>query len=79
MNRFYVIVPLVALLVAALWFAGKAWVHFSGGDIPFYGYVAIVGGVAVSLLVGGGLMALAFYSARHGYDDGHGGEGGGGA
>jgi hypothetical protein len=23
----------------------------------------------MSLLVGGGLMALVFYSARHGYDD----------
>ncbi len=71
----YVIVPLIALLAGALWFAGKAWIHFSGGDIPVYGYVAIIGGVVMSLLVGGGLMALAFYSARHGYDDGHGDEG----
>jgi hypothetical protein len=30
---------------------------------------AIVGGVLFSLLVGGGLMALVFYSSRHGYDD----------
>lgn len=75
MNRLYVVIPLIALLAAALWFAGKAWEHFGGSEIPAYGYVAIIGGVLVSLLVGGGLMALAFYSARHGYDDGHGGEG----
>ena len=47
----------------------RAWVHLGGDAIPFYGYVAIVGGVLFSLLVGGGLMALVFYSNRHGYDD----------
>jgi hypothetical protein len=41
----------------------------SGDEIPLYGYIAIAGGVMVSLLVGGGLMALVFYSHRHGYDD----------
>jgi len=44
-------------------------VHLGGDAIPFYGYVAIAGGVLFSLLVGGGLMALVFYSNRHGYDD----------
>ena len=46
------------------------------GDIPLYGWVAIAGGVLFSLLVGGGLMALVFYSNRHGYDDLSGGDGG---
>ena len=36
--------------------------------------VAIIGGVLVSILVGGGLMALVFYSNRHGYDDLSGGD-----
>ena len=46
-----------------------------GGEaIPTYGYVAIAGGVFFSLLVGGGLMALVFYSNRHGYDDLSGGD-----
>ncbi len=52
-----------------MWFAGSAWVHFGGDPIPLYGYVAIISGVTISLLVGGGLMALVFYSSRHGYDD----------
>ncbi len=72
MRKFAIFVPLFALLAAALWFAGSAWVRLSGGDIPLYGYVAIAGGVLLSLLVGGGLMALVFYSDRHGYDDGQG-------
>lgn len=75
MRSLYILVPLFALLVAALWFAGTAWVHLDGGDpIPLYGWVAIGGGVLFSLLVGGGLMALIFYSNRHGYDDLSGGD-----
>ncbi|MDO9412250.1 MAG: hypothetical protein Q7T81_06715 [Pseudolabrys sp.] len=71
------IIPLFALLGVSLWFAASAWTHFDAVtiDIPFYGYVALAGGVAVSLAVGGGLMALVFYSSRHGYDDLSGGEG----
>jgi hypothetical protein len=67
-------VPLLALLVLSVWFAGVAWEHIGGEPIPVYGYVAIVGGVFVSLFVGGGLMALVFYSSRHGYDDLSGGD-----
>ena len=69
--RALIILALFALLALAVWFAGSAWVHLAGDDIPLYGYVAIVGGVLASLLVGGVLMALVFYSSRHGYDDVH--------
>jgi len=72
MSKFLVIVSLLALLALAIWFAVTAWVRLGGEPMPFYGYVAIAGGVLFSLLVGGGLMALVFYSSRHGYDEGHG-------
>jgi hypothetical protein len=65
-----VAVPLFALLALSVWFAAAAWTRLGGDEIPLYGYVAIAGGVLFSLLVGGGLMALVFYSSRHGYDDG---------
>ena len=68
MRTIALFTPLFALLAAALWFVGDSWVHLAG-DIPFYGWLAIAGGVFFSLLVGGGLMALMFYSNRHGYDD----------
>jgi len=68
--RTLIILALFALLAAAIWFAAAAWERLGGGEIPFYGYLAIIGGVLVSLLVGGGLMGLVFYSSRHGYDDG---------
>ena len=67
--RTLIILALFALLALAVWFAGTAWVHLGGDDIPLYGWLAIIGGVLVSLAVGGSLMALVFYSSRHGYDD----------
>ena len=72
LMRALIIIALFALLGLALWFAGAAWVHLGGDPIPAYGYAAIAGGVFFSLLVGGGLMALVFYSNRHGYDEGKG-------
>jgi hypothetical protein len=67
--RTLLVAALFALLALAVWFAAAAWERLGGDAIPFYGYVAIVGGVLFSLLIGGGLMALVFYSSRHGYDD----------
>lgn len=69
MRKLALLIPLFALLAASLWFAGSAWIHYDADAIPLYGYLAIAGGVLMSLLVGGGLMALVFYSSRHGYDD----------
>ena len=69
MRRFYIIVPLVALLVAAVWFAIHSWSAIEGPPIPTIGYVAMGLGIVFSLLVGCGLMALVFYSSRHGYDE----------
>ncbi len=63
------LIGLFGLLGLALWFAGSTFSRMSGDPIPLYGYVAIAGGVLISLVVGGGLMALVFYSNRHGYDD----------
>ena len=37
--------------------------------MPAAGYVAMTLGIVFSLVVGCGLMALLFYSSRHGYDE----------
>ena len=63
------VIALFSLLALSVWFAVYAWTHLGGDPIPTYGYVALAGGVVISLAVGGGLMALVFYSSRHGYDD----------
>jgi len=68
------VIALFALLALSVWFAAYAWIHIGGDPVPAYGYVAIAGGVVFSLVVGAGLMALVFYSSRHGYDDLSGGD-----
>jgi cation transporter-like permease len=62
-------VPLLAMLMAAGWFAVRAWLTISGPPVPATGYAAMAIGVGFSLVVGCGLMALVFYSSRHGYDE----------
>lgn len=61
-----------ALLAIAIWFAWTGW--WSVDDvaetsISTHGYIAMGLGIGLSMLVGAGLMALLFYSARHGHDD----------
>ena len=62
---------LFAILIAAAWYAMGTWNAVSGPPMPTTGYVAIALGVVFSLVVGCGLMALLFYSNRHGYDEPH--------
>jgi hypothetical protein len=64
-----VIVPLFAILGAAAWFASRAWTEVSGPPMPAAGYVAMTLGIIFSVVIGCGLMALLFYSSRHGYDE----------
>ena len=68
MRRLLMILPLVALLAAAVWFAVYSWSAIEGPAIPTTGYVAMGLGIVFSLLVGCRLMALVFYSSRRGYD-----------
>jgi hypothetical protein len=74
MRKLLIIVPLVALLVAAIWFAIDQWIEVQVADIPAWGFAAMGFGVLFSLAIGIGLMALVFYSSRHGYDEAAGGE-----
>jgi hypothetical protein len=68
MRKFAIIVPLIALLAVAAWFAIYSWNAIEGPSIPTGGYVAMALGIIFSIVVGCGLMALVFYSSRRGYD-----------
>jgi formate hydrogenlyase subunit 3/multisubunit Na+/H+ antiporter MnhD subunit len=63
------VVVLIAIMAGALWYAASAWTVLSGPPMPTVGYVAMGFGVLFSLIIGCGLMALLFYSSRHGYDE----------
>lgn len=60
------------LIVLGAFLAVMVWRVFSDFDasaMSIHGWVALGIGTVSSLVVGIGLMALVFYSARHGYDD----------
>ena len=62
------IIALVLFLIGAGWFAIYAWSLFPGTEISTHGTIAMVLGIVLSTLVGGGLMGLLFWSSRKGYD-----------
>ena len=64
-----IVIALMALLGASIYYAYGIWTTLGAADMPDWIYGAMFGGVAFSLLVGGGLMGLVFYSNRAGYDD----------
>jgi hypothetical protein len=69
MRKLLILVPLVALLAGSVWFAIYSWTAIEGPPVPAEGQLAMGLGIVFSLVVGCGLMALVFYSSRHGYDD----------
>jgi len=60
---------LMAFLAFAGWGVTVAWRLSGNAPMSVHGYVALALGVGLSLLLGFGLMGLAFYSSRHGWDD----------
>ena len=62
------IVVLAGFLGWAIWYAVRTWGALAGVGISPFGWVMLGFGVVVTLVVGGGLMALLFYSSRKNYD-----------
>jgi F0F1-type ATP synthase assembly protein I len=66
MKIVLLVVTLSGILAAALVFSLAGW---DSSAMSIHGWVALGLGTFLSLALGGGLMALTFYSARKGYDD----------
>ena len=68
-NVILLAVVLFTVLGASLWGVWEMW--FSVGDVgmSIHGFIALALGSFFTLLLGGGLMWLSFYSSRHGYDE----------
>jgi len=61
---------LLLLLAASAYVVYEGWTAHSGGiEMPDWGYAMLGVGVMFGLAIGCGLMALAFYSSRRGYDE----------
>ncbi|MDZ4692820.1 hypothetical protein [Terricaulis sp.] len=66
MKAFLLTLTLGGLLAVVTFGTLTGW---DGSAMSIHGWIALTLGTVLSLAVGGGLMALVFYSARKGYDD----------
>ncbi len=66
-----VVVALVVILAAAVYSTSHMWMSIGddGPGMNANGVTALILGGIGTLALGGGLMALVFYSLRRGYDD----------
>ena len=62
------IVVLFGSLAAAVAYAVHGWNRIGTVGIPLTGWLFLVAGIVVTVIVGAGLMALLFYSSRKGKD-----------
>jgi hypothetical protein len=59
---------LVGFLAVVLWYGIYAWDAIGEVHISGFGWVALIAGSVLTIAVGGGLMALVFYSNRNNFD-----------
>jgi hypothetical protein len=74
LRSLFIVVSLVALLALAVAGALHMWSSIGGPEadgsgLNDAGTTALILGAIGSLILGGGLMALVFFSSRRGYDD----------
>jgi hypothetical protein len=68
MRALLTIAVLLGLLAASAGVAIWAWREIGEVEMSRHGLIALGLGVAVTFLLGAGLMALVFFSNRRGYD-----------
>ena len=62
------ILVLLAFLAVVIFYAVHGWSRLGDVGIPPIGWAFLIAGAVLTILVGGGLMALMFYSSRKGRD-----------
>lgn len=62
------LVVLLGFLAVSIWYAVTTWGSLGTVHMSVFGWFALFAGSFITIAVGGGLMALMFYSSRHDYD-----------
>jgi len=62
------LVVLLGFLAVSIWYAVYSWHAIGFVQMSVFGWFALIAGSLLTVLVGGGLMALLFYSSRHDFD-----------
>jgi uncharacterized membrane protein YbhN (UPF0104 family) len=68
MGTWLLAATLLGLLTMALWVGYEQWISVVV-SVPLWGWVLMMLGGGLSVLIGVGLMGLIFYSSRMGYDE----------
>jgi hypothetical protein len=64
-----VLLGVILAAIAAAVVGYFVWDNAADETVSIHAYIALALGVVLTLGLGGGLMALVFYSARQGYDE----------
>ncbi len=64
-----VIILLLSILAGAVFVGHHGWVSAGNVVMPAWGWLMMGLGIFFTVVIGGGLMALIFYSSRAGFDE----------
>ena len=68
-NTLLLIILVVSTIVLITIFAINLWLQMSEVTISYNGKIAIFLGAFFAILLGSGLMSLAYFSSKNGFDD----------
>ena len=68
-NTLLLIILVVSTIVLITIFAINLWLQMSDVTISYNGKIAIFLGAFFTILLGSGLMSLAYFSSKNGFDD----------
>lgn len=69
MRKKIIILTFLTVLIITLFFSIKLWLNLDFIDISTNGMIAIIVCAVMSFIIGSGLMALAFFSSKYGFDE----------
>ena len=68
-NTLFLMILAISTVILITIFAINLWLQMSDVTISNNGKIAIFVGVFFTILLGSGLMSLAYFSSRNGFDD----------
>ena len=68
-NTLFLIILAVSTVILVTIFAINLWLQMSDVTISYNGKIAILVGAFFTILLGSGLMSLAYFSSKNGFDD----------
>ena len=68
-NILFLIILAISTVIVITIFAINLWLQMSDVTISYNGKIAIFVGAFFTILLGSGLMSLAYFSSKNGFDD----------